>query len=76
MDLNLSPSELAFRDGLRRWLAENLSPRWQSEFAKIPGKQAQFEYLRAWQRRVYEGGWAGIARAKPVSWDFDYPKKP
>ena len=20
--------------------------------------------------------WAGIARAKPVSWDFDYPKKP
>ena len=25
----------------------------------------------------YEAGdWAGIARAKPVSWEFDYPKKP
>jgi alkylation response protein AidB-like acyl-CoA dehydrogenase len=64
MDLNLSPSELGFRDGLRQWLADNLSPHWQSDFAKIEGKQAQFEYLRAWQRKVYDGGWAGIAWPK------------
>ena len=64
MDLNLSPSELQFRDGLRAWLAENLAPNWRTEFAKIEGKQDQFEYLRTWQRKVYDGGWAGIAWPK------------
>ncbi len=61
MDLTLSPAELAFRDGLRAWLSDNLPANWESEFAAIEGKQNQFEYLRAWQRKVYEGGWAGIA---------------
>ena len=61
MDLNLSPTELAFRDGLRVWLAENIPGNWQAEYAAIPEKAEQFEYLRAWQRKVYDGGWAGIA---------------
>lgn len=61
MDLSLLPAELAFRDGLRAWLAQNLDANWESEFAALDGKRAQFEYLRAWQRKVYEGGWAGIA---------------
>src|SRR6187399_1614283 len=64
MDLNLSPTELAFRDGFRAWLAANINPHWQAEYAAIPGKTAQFEYLRAWQRKVYDGGWAGIAWPK------------
>ena len=61
MDLNLSPTELAFRDGLRVWLAENIPGNWQAEYAAIPEKAEQFEDLRAWQRKVYDGGWAGIA---------------
>ena len=61
MDLTLSPAELAFRDGLRDWLATNLPPNWEADFARIEGKRNQFEYLRAWQRKVYEDGWAGIA---------------
>ena len=61
MDLNLSPTELAFRDGFRVWLAENIPGNWQAEYAAIPEKAGQFEYLRAWQRKVYDGGWAGIA---------------
>lgn len=64
MDLNLSPSELAFRDGLRAWLAANLNPNWEAEYAAISAKTDKFEYLRAWQRKVYEGGWAGIAWPK------------
>ena len=64
MDLNLSPAELAFRDGLRAWLAENISPKWQAEYAAIHGKAEHFEYLRAWQRKVFDGGWAGIAWPK------------
>jgi alkylation response protein AidB-like acyl-CoA dehydrogenase len=64
MDLTLSATELAFRDGLRHWLAGNLNPHWQSDFNQIAGKHNQFEYLRAWQRKVYDGGWAGIAWPK------------
>ena len=61
MDLNLSPTELSFRDGLRAWLGEKMNRNWQAEYAAISEKAQQFEYLRAWQRKVYDGGWAGIA---------------
>lgn len=61
MDLNLSPTELSFRDGLRAWLGEKMNRGWQTEYAAISEKAEQFEYLRAWQRKVYDGGWAGIA---------------
>ncbi|MBI2685334.1 MAG: acyl-CoA dehydrogenase [Acidobacteria bacterium] len=64
MDLTLSPAELAFRDGLRNWLSVNVNPDWPEEYAAIHTKAEQFEYLRAWQRRVYDGGWAGIAWPK------------
>jgi alkylation response protein AidB-like acyl-CoA dehydrogenase len=53
MDLNYTPSELAFRDELRGWLAANLPRDWD-------GSQG-FEYQREWQRRVHAGGWAGVA---------------
>ena len=58
MDLNFTPSELAFRDALRSWLAANAPTGWN-------GSQS-FDYLRAWQRRVHEAGWAG------VSWPREY----
>ena len=64
MDLNLTPQELAFRDDLRTWLAANLAPDWRNEYTKIHGQREQFEYLRAWQRKIYDGGWAGIAWPK------------
>jgi alkylation response protein AidB-like acyl-CoA dehydrogenase len=64
MDLTLSPSELAFRDGLRQWLGEHLDAGWQAEYSALEGKAAQFAYLRAWQQKVYDGGWAGIAWPK------------
>ena len=61
MDLNLTPQETAFRDNLRAWLKDNLNPDWRKEYAALGGDQrADFEYLRAWQRKVYEGGYAGI----------------
>ena len=64
MDLNLTPQELAFRDDLRTWLAANLAPNWRDEYTKIHGQREQFEYLRVWQRKIYDGGWAGIAWPK------------
>jgi alkylation response protein AidB-like acyl-CoA dehydrogenase len=55
MDLTLSPSELAFRDELRAWLKDNHPGTAPSE------EQDSFEFRRAWQRRLHESGWAGIA---------------
>jgi alkylation response protein AidB-like acyl-CoA dehydrogenase len=60
MDLTLSPTEEAFRDELRGWLAEN-HPGDPPE----DDKEA-FEFRRRWQRTMYEAGWAGI------SWPKEY----
>ncbi|MBS1895081.1 MAG: acyl-CoA dehydrogenase family protein [Actinobacteria bacterium] len=55
MDLQFDPSELAFRDELRAWLAGN------EPGAEPPrGGDAHFAWLRDWQRRLHEGGWVGI----------------
>ncbi|HET9181980.1 MAG TPA: acyl-CoA dehydrogenase [Candidatus Angelobacter sp.] len=69
MDLNLSPSELKFRDELRAWLTANVPKDWDSrrgEPAKAQSMEARFEFLKNWQRKMYEAGWAGI------SWPREY----
>lgn len=65
MDLNLTPSETQFRDDLRAWLAANVPPPFEGN-KNEEEKGEYFAYLRAWQRRVYEGGWAGL------SWPKEY----
>ena len=55
MDLTLSPSETALRDELRAWLKDN------HPGGAPPDEQGGFEFRRAWQRRLHEAGWAGIA---------------
>src|ERR687894_1877650 len=60
MDLTLSPSEQAFRDELRGWLAENHPGE------DPPGDDAQFEHRRTWQGRLFEAGYAGF------SWPKEY----
>jgi alkylation response protein AidB-like acyl-CoA dehydrogenase len=54
MDLTFSDEELAFRDEFRAWLADNPPP-------PDPGKvadEARNAWRAAWQRQLYEGGWA------------------
>ena len=58
MDLRLSDSELVFRDELRAWLAANHPGR------EPVGDEAVFTFRRAWQRRLYEAGLAGVAWPK------------
>jgi alkylation response protein AidB-like acyl-CoA dehydrogenase len=62
MDLNLSAEELKFRDELRAWLAANVPKDWDER--REDSLEVRFEYLRSWQRRLYEGGWAGISWSK------------
>jgi alkylation response protein AidB-like acyl-CoA dehydrogenase len=54
MDLTFSPQETAFRDELRRWLAENPPDPRPTE----GGEEAQNAWRRDWQRRLHDGGWA------------------
>ncbi|HEX9255418.1 MAG TPA: acyl-CoA dehydrogenase, partial [Candidatus Angelobacter sp.] len=62
MDLNLSPDEINFRDELRSWLSANAPKDWDER--REESMESRFEYLKRWQRKLYEGGWAGISWPK------------
>lgn len=64
MDLNLSAEEREFRDEFRAWLEANVPKDWP-EWREKPLEES-FSYLRSWQRKLYEGGWAA------VSWPREY----
>jgi alkylation response protein AidB-like acyl-CoA dehydrogenase len=64
MDLNLSTEELQFRDELRAWLTANVPKNWDER--REDSLEVRFEYLRSWQRKLYDAGWAGI------SWPKEY----
>jgi alkylation response protein AidB-like acyl-CoA dehydrogenase len=60
MDLNLTPDEQQFRDEFRAWLSANAPAEWTRD-TNSEDRADYLEYLRDWQRRLYQGGWAGIA---------------
>jgi alkylation response protein AidB-like acyl-CoA dehydrogenase len=65
MDLNLTPPELTFRDQVRAWLQANVPKDWETRRASEDMQQF-FAFLRAWQKQVFDAGWAG------VSWPKEY----
>src|ERR1700722_2405575 len=62
MDLNLTPEETKFRDELRTWLEANGPKDW-GEWREKPLEES-FPYLRAWQRKLYQGGRAAVSWPK------------
>jgi len=64
MNLNATPAELEFRNELREWLAAHLPQPFEGN--RSEEERAYFEYLKKWQRTVYDGGWAGL------SWPREY----
>jgi len=60
MDLNLTPKEQEFRDELRAWLSRNVPPDWERHRLE-DSMHERFAFLRDWQKKVYEAGWAGVA---------------
>jgi alkylation response protein AidB-like acyl-CoA dehydrogenase len=58
MNFDLSPAELEFRDHLREWLSANVPAR--REVGPLWG-DAEIEHRRAWQRKLQEGGYIGLA---------------
>ena len=63
MDLNFSPEQEEFRAKVQAFLRENLPPGWgQAGFR--PEGMSMTDFLRDWQRRLYEGGFLGMAWPK------------
>jgi alkylation response protein AidB-like acyl-CoA dehydrogenase len=65
MDLNLNSNEQQFRDEFRAWLEISVPQQWQGN-TNAEDRDDYIEYLRDWQRKLYQGGWAGI------SWPREY----
>ncbi len=65
MNLNPTQEEEEFRGKLRNWLSANLPDPFRGNRDEEE-KGEYFSYLRSWQRKIYEGGWAGL------SWPKEY----
>jgi alkylation response protein AidB-like acyl-CoA dehydrogenase len=57
MELTFTPEQRALREEIRTWLAENIP----DEIPPTDPPQEMRRFDAAWQRRQFEGGWAGIA---------------
>ncbi|OBK11285.1 acyl-CoA dehydrogenase family protein, partial [Mycobacterium asiaticum] len=70
MDFSYPAEVERFRDALRVWLSENLTDELiaarRPSGHDLPGKEAVFERLRAWNATMADAGWAA------VSWPREY----
>jgi len=64
MDFELSAEDAAFRDEIKTWLEEHRDriDETSRETAEYGGKA--LELHRAWEKELYNGGWAGVAWPK------------
>ncbi len=63
MDLNFSADEERFRQRVQKFLRENLPPGWGQGGGR-PAGMSQIDFLKDWQRRLYENGFLGMAWPK------------
>ncbi|MGV9680305.1 acyl-CoA dehydrogenase family protein [Nocardia sp. NPDC003482] len=66
MDLDWSPTDLAFRDEVRHFLEENLTPELRRAGRLATSVYPDHEASMRWQRILHARGWA--APAWPVEW--------
>ena len=58
MDLSFSPEDLAFRDEVRRFIAENYTEEMRAMNAQSKNGYLDKEHMLQWQRALYRKGWA------------------
>jgi alkylation response protein AidB-like acyl-CoA dehydrogenase len=62
MDFSFSERDLAFRREARAWLEANVPREWRKDHAWSRAEDPLWvEVARPWQRKLFEGGWAGIS---------------
>src|SRR5882724_5922500 len=66
MDFTLTPEQQSFRDEVRSWLSRNLPADWASkaQAASDVPREAAYDFLRQWQRKMYEAGFVGVTWPK------------
>lgn len=65
MEFRLSEAEERFRAKVADWLERNLPPGWGTPAARAPATmEDEVAFAKAWQRKLHDGGWAGIAWPK------------
>lgn len=65
MDFRDSPEQAAFRDEFRTWLAANLPDGWLEGKTTYPvRREERYDFMRAWQRKLFDGGWIGMSWPK------------
>ena len=61
MDFRLTVAEAGFQREVHDWLVANLPPGWGSPaYQKPDDPEEKMRFARWWQRRLFEGGWAGL----------------
>jgi alkylation response protein AidB-like acyl-CoA dehydrogenase len=60
MDFRYSDADEQYRQRLRVWLKQNLPGGWGPHSQEPEEEEARVEFRRAWDQRVYEGGYSGI----------------
>jgi alkylation response protein AidB-like acyl-CoA dehydrogenase len=64
VDFTLTSDQQAFRERVRTWLTANIPSEWKSlGSTEVPRPEA-FEFLRRWQRKLFDGGFIGITWPK------------
>ena len=66
MDFTLTPEQQSFRDEVRSWLSRNLPADWKSKVqaaSDVP-REGAYDFLRQWQRKMYEAGFVGLTWPK------------
>ncbi len=64
MDFNDSPEEAAFRAEVRAFLDANARPRTSTSESAYDGAEDPVAVAKAWQKLIYDAGWACIAWPK------------
>jgi alkylation response protein AidB-like acyl-CoA dehydrogenase len=65
MDFNFTAEEEAFRQEVKNWFKENLPPDWVNPEVSLPeDHKERFEWLRSFQRKLHDKGWAGLTWPK------------
>ena len=61
MDLRETDAQQHFRAEVRDWLAANLPEGWGTpDYREPESGEEQVAFGRWWQRKLYDGGWAGL----------------
>ncbi len=61
MDLRDTPEQAAFRAEVRSWIERNLPEGWREGKVREPEDATErVAFLKRWQRKLYDGGWAGL----------------